>query len=234
MNTRRKLDPVLESLGEYVPEQGSGSALEIARAEFLDVMARTYPELIRSLREEVLPDYRSGRNCAAKLRQWAARFGAEGESWILQDAEATLRYWAKNPRAAEGLRRKRPGAAVWTGVSEDERRFHFEHRGWTPTMEQWRDAEKAIRKAFDERLRDYRSEMDQLMKSRQYRAMPDVRQSSQFEWLVRYQFGGMSPGAIGKLSGCTTWDAVQQGVRKAAKLVGMELRSGRRGPKRKA
>ena len=125
----------------------------------------------------------------------------------------------------------------WSGISHEESEFRFTSPGWSPASQRWEDFESRTSEDFQHYLEEYRERLSGLMKKRGYIPAPEKRKHEHFEWLVLYHLVGKSCGQIAS-ERCNTSESVgestiQSGVNDAARLVGMKVRPGRRGPKRK-
>jgi hypothetical protein len=191
---------------------------------FLSVISRVYPTFWEHLRETVLPNlpetvtihsirrgYRAPALSAIRpsFAAWRQRFHIESVTWLHACALRTLRSWTKHP----AMRGFDPGVvAEWTG---DQIQF-----SWDPSLESGPTFLKRVREQV--RL---------VMNSRTDKS-PDPLNLRHAEWLVLYQFAGLSPAQIqegdagkGRFVGTPEDSSViRKGCKAVADRLGIPLR----------
>jgi hypothetical protein len=237
------------------------AATTAARNRFWQAVAKVCPEAIQSLHDDVYPSFerasqgldvrrislrraqdgsmRTFEEFVRLLSSWAEGFNCGGEGWLLERAFDTMKLWLQYPH----LRQKRTldldTAGGWSAISPGAQEFQFRNPGWNPTSERWGTFESRIREAFRRCLEEYREGLLALTGKRGYVPAPTKRHwEEHFEWLVLYQVTGKSYADVANEQSdrpdSVSTAAIQQGVKDAARLARMNLRPGRRGPKRKS
>ncbi|MFL6352271.1 MAG: hypothetical protein ACJ74Z_10530 [Bryobacteraceae bacterium] len=200
------------------------------RSLFLQSVASECPDVLRSLAKNVLPIYRSFQDEAhalhwaqdqrSELRKWARAYNLRQE-WCVEVALQTLHHWVEHSSSLLFVRWSLP-AYVLHQVG-----FGFSDAGWISGS--WSDFEKHIRKRFEAELTKYRLH---------FKGSDEKRNLRHFNWLALYQCAGLSHRKIadkyaGQTSAAISEDTVSKGIAAAAALIGLTLRPGSRGPKRK-
>jgi hypothetical protein len=192
---RRAAAPFIAGIGQVLIEggwDGQDPGLP-ARRLFLDAVSKSFPDVLLSLRKEVLPVYEPAiahegqfrlkgsmgpynrdqqpywRALAVGLEQWGARWRL-GEEWILRAAEWTLHCW----REAGSKREGSEGPTGWwfaTTVysTSNEEPFRFQHPGWMVGFLSRKKAEADITTAFKNELHHYLEHLEALALARGYR-----------------------------------------------------------------
>jgi hypothetical protein len=196
---------------------------------FLSTISRVYPKFWQDLRDTVLPNLpanismhsirRGYRDPALSpirpsFAAWTQSFNIESVSWLQKVALRTLRAWTNHP----AMRGFDPGAtAEWTGEP-----VQF---SWDPSLES--------APAFLKRVRE---QVKTVADSRTDKS-PDPLNRRHAEWLILYQFAGLSPRQIqqrdagmGRFAG-TPEDAsvIRKGYKAVADRLGIPLRKPNRG-----
>lgn len=154
------------------------------------------------------------------------------EPWVQERALRTLAGWQEWPQVFDNLPLEFHGVGgAWLDpVSNAERVFSFEHAGWVPTVTTRRSAEAAIRADFEHKLRDYLDAIETRVVAAGGFTNPNPRPSLEqhLEWLVRYQVCDQNFSQVGR-SVHIAARTVTDEVKKAATLVGIDLRQAQRG-----
>jgi len=229
-----------------------------ARGQVLAVIERVAPEVLRALRDEVLPSYAARAHLSlpstpivllpaglrAALEAWANRLGFKAQDWLLEQALQTLEVWHRCPFLLEEPLEWAvyPGASYWAPVSPQERRLVFQDPGWNPAEETWAAAEKRIRQAFEQHLKAYRERIERRARERGFKRPAEKRARSgpedlHFEWLVRHQVQGWTCERIAEEYGgadqAVSPVAIDRAIRETARLIGLRITPHRKGRKRK-
>ncbi len=251
------------SSGEYVSRSTEKStATTGARNQFWLAVKNALPAAILALREDVYPTFERActerpalnvsrlsfeqaqtafapvvADVTKVLNSWAGKWNCGDERWFLELAFGTLKLWWQSPRCRQELALDLDTGGGWEGVSAEDREFRFSHPGWRPASQQWADFEPRLLEEFRRDLKKYRQRLSALMEERGYIRAPKKHAHAHFEWLVLFHLAGKSYGQIAN-ERCTSSEsvddvAIHSGVRDAARLVGIKLRLGRRGPRRK-
>jgi hypothetical protein len=208
--------------GEMVPA-GPNAA---ARWRFLEAVRRNVPEAMFELKKiaHLLPDgparSPAKHDQEAPLRVWALQWGftaperPSGPDWLLTVARQT----------AEWLRSKDdpawPDAWVFTASYRQPRFQDHPLPPWNPEAE----TEASFRRRIDKHVE---TQKDIGLKAG-WSVAPEKRNLDHFVWLALFQVGRLEYRAIADR--CSTADGldesrVEKGVKEAAKLVGLSLRT---------
>lgn len=224
------------------------------RGQFLREVETTAPEVLESLRDNVLPEYakaydasvQSGENVLSVLNrsrwsqslrtaiiEWIRKYrllrGRHPPEWILSQMESTLSTWTRHPSLVSD-----PPGWVWVGGQTMER---------TPSPEQflitlptykwdWRLTRESADEARNRILEEIRDAVDLRFKEMQsliapLPRVPNKRRPEHFTWAVQHQVKGMTFEEIGKLSYVAP-TTVKNEVTDLKKLIGLSLPRGRR------
>ncbi len=162
-----------------------------------------------------------------RLVTWATKFRI-CEDWVLKSALGTLRFWSLG---ASSLIWIHPASLQSSALTDDERRFAFEHPGWYPELLTQEQAEANIRLVFDASLRLYFERIEALAKDRGLKRTPAKRSRSgqsarrHFEWLVRWQVQGWTQRSIADEADLEDTKTVAAGIKAAADAIGLTRRS---------
>ncbi len=221
--------------GPYVSVDPETSiAVWSARARLIGIVKRVLPELIGELANEVFPLYINGGELAYEFwyerwekafDNWAAKFNIDF-AWMRDQAFRTLEGWRTDPTSLKT--REWSHLDYWRTV---ERASGFECDGWAPEIEPFDDYKKRVREEFKKFLANTKRNAPNFAAEKGL--IPTQRQysSQNLEWLVLYQFGGMSCGQIANKwgDGHEDWDGDASGVRKGvqagARLLAINLRT---------
>ncbi len=223
--------------GEY---DGGEMATWEARTLFLDAVARVEPEVLASLRADVLPHYDSkkivrwgdaGGDLRIALEGWAARFNIAFE-WVYQTALVTLWCWSivdgadQDEIAGEW---QHDTGAYWLHTTRGERRIAFNHAGWDPAGETRGDFKRRMMAEFTDYLESYLQKLGDLVEGRGLEKASEIRNPDQFEWLAMWQVAGYETfGEIAK-DVYTSRQAVTLGIQRAAGKCGIPVPRGEPG-----
>jgi hypothetical protein len=155
------------------------------------------------------------------------------DEWQMDAALDTLRHWWYGGDEPLGWGLFCKGEEIRFG--RDEMRFSFEHEGWMPSRQTWKDAAAELRRAFEEQVGEYRERLERLAIERGLEKAPVKRGSDparHLEWLVRWQCQRWTKREIADTYHATP-AAVTDGIECAAQLVGVTLRKGKPGRPRK-
>ena len=181
--------------------------------------------------DRVYPDFLPLR---IAVERWAEKFNMVGSGFFLNSAIATLRQWSEFPQFIDidneclVLR----GRGGFSPVSGEESRFSFENSGWDPAYERFSSFEARLRKQFDSELSAYRGRLEELAEERGHLRIPDFHRTEHIEWLALFQCGGQSLAKI-KETWAQDTTTISKGIKNAAELVGITLRTNGRGRPRK-
>jgi hypothetical protein len=250
------------SSGDYV-SPNADSTTTGARNQFWHAVKQVCPEAIQALHDDVYPaferaceerpDLDIGRfsferaqspliplivDIAKKLNAWAVTWSCGSEQWLLELAFDTLKLWRLSSPCRQGLVLDLGAGVGWSGTSAEERAFRFESAGWSPTSQHWADFESRSLEEFRRYLEKYRNRLSTLMEEKGAVRAPKKHKPEHLEWLVLFQLAGKSYKKIADEHAERTREnlnnsTIQQGVKVAAQLVGLRLRPGTRGPRRK-
>lgn len=168
------------------------------------------------------------------MEEWAAKFNMAEQRFFLDSGMDTLRLWAQivPPEEGDGLAIR--GRAWFPPVSSEERRFELQHDGWQADSEPLSYFADRLEKEFREKLDAYKSRITKLMEERGWEKVPSFYRPEFIEWLALFQCGNQTQKQIESRVG---WGreitTVSKGIRKAAQLVGIRLRTSGRGRPRK-
>jgi hypothetical protein len=254
-----------------------------AQGIFLHELAARTPEVLKYLRERVLPEYRSvyPETSAEKSRgprfqrvknfvgwifadeapqiidadfpdivlwrnvalleqgypaisaikklvlSWAQEFRLT-DDWLLDTAMQTL--YRMNKVSMLG----RPHFWRFSGFDvpplEMDRTLTFVESGWDPNLQSWRQFRDSVVAAFDDHLKQYRSEVEAFFKKAGWKPAREIRQRAHYTWLVMYQVKGWSPARIAeKFAPGAEESTITHGVENAAKAAGVTLRASFKG-----
>ncbi len=223
--------------GEY---DGGEMATWEARMRFLDAVADVRPEVLESLRDDVLPLYDSwdllGPNdvhgdLRDALEKWTERFNLSF-NWVAETALATLRAWfVVYPEALDEIAGEWQHIAegYWMLTSNDERRIIFKHAGWDPAGETRKAFEDRVTADFEKHIRSYIDRMAGLIEERGMIKAPKVRSLEQFKLLALWQVGDYE--TFGEIARDTyrTRQAATMAIQRAAGLCGIPVPRGEPG-----
>jgi hypothetical protein len=220
-----------------------------ARMKYLEAVQTDWPDRLASVRAEVLPAYREWRE-SFKNRPRPTTFAevrASGgaHSPLLENVETAIERWA----VAHGVRDEwlldaavaalgeisRDGAPErWTYHPRDFETPSFVHRidaTWLPGLTSWTAFKEEIDAEYNVQLSRYRETVQQLWGENKRSA------NAHALWTALWQ-KGMSPGEIRLFVGRhrrpkPNIAAIRDGVQQFARSIGLTLRPGRKGPRRR-
>jgi hypothetical protein len=174
------------------------------------------------------PDFVSLRSA---LERWAASYNMAGHDFFLDAALRTLAQWSQLPDFDDDCL-VLPGRAGFSPVSDEESRFRLETSGWDPAFERFSSFETRLRKQFDAEIARYKARLEELTEARGYKRVPGIYRTEHIEWLALFQCAGQSHKAIQQQlrQDPTT---ISKGIKSAAQLIGISLRTKGRGRPRK-
>jgi hypothetical protein len=176
-----------------------------------------------------LDEWRLHAHTRSKLSDWGTRWRLT-MPWCEERAAYTMLLWRREPELA-GERWALAGEPSIRigGLNFDERAFVFRDYGWDPTAEPWSDARTRIRAAFAIALKAFQRDQEQLAHQRGARRARSKHGAEHFDWLAYYQVRGWSYEQILDEYDRFERKTIEEGVKDAAKLVGLQLRAARRG-----
>lgn len=158
------------------------------------------------------------------LLRWSHKWRLE-DDWCLEAAVETLAEWSAEGDDPE----PRPLYYLGTQMieipfNEEELRFSFSHRGWSPTLETWETAKEWIDDGYREALKEYKERVERLSRER---GLVPVRQTKHrvgdhMEWLARVVLDEDEYDRIAADHGSITRQAVSKAVRMQAREIGLE------------
>jgi hypothetical protein len=113
--------------------------------------------------------------------------------------------------------------------------FVFKKLAWICYVEQRSEYEERAREAFDEELTRYLDEIEQAAEARGWKRAPKLRHRKaepivSFEILARWQCGGATKKQlVTHVDSKLSLDSINDRLKQAASIVGIELRKGRDG-----
>ena len=154
------------------------------------------------------------------LRAWARRFNAE-EEWVLEQAWSALQRWLAFPDSKKSLEWGQ--GHQWREIFQSER-FHFEWESWRVQFQPWTKYRASVKQAFEKAINEFESETRAAARAHGLIAAPRTHSAANFDWFVRYQFGGLSSNQIsaqwpGAEKGPEA-STILKGVKAAQKLIG--------------
>jgi hypothetical protein len=248
MKPSRKNKPL--TFGEYFSADRKRSGQEAgARQVLMTAARRVYPRLFKRLLEQVYPKFDSfvkgGGDLAPRWKErvirsggsnqltysllaWAEEFNIDSrESWILQWALDTLEQWYRSDKVRKKLVPATFAAGAWWEIiSDEERFFEFQDDGWQLLEKKWLDCRRQLEERFQMALKDYERRMRGLADSRGLLREQSQYSQKNFDWLVQYEFNGLSSIQIAKGSpgGAADPSTILKGCKAAAELVGWKHR----------
>ena len=190
---------------------------------FLQKYAELYPNVLNSLRDDVLPVFKDrtlgqakldvngqdvGTDYFGQLLRWADHWGL-WNNWAIAAAEDTLQHWCAKPLATD-----------WAALPEGDPPPPISPPEWTPSRE-----------TLDEYLRRNRRLLEAMAGDLGYRRVPREKALG-LEWLVHFQKGGKRntytqiARRYKKANGARyTPNAVRRQVEKWKKDIGLRLRT---------
>jgi hypothetical protein len=249
--------------GEYEPKDRELS-VSVARVAFLNAVRVHIPEVLKELSGQAFERYNNlgaphlewwqvkYHNCNISLRRslldWARVWHLE-EEWCLQHALTTMLDWHHFPLDLKNLKWQQGGGSWMVPLTENERRFVFEHPGWEPTYDYRKSIKQEIIQMFNQHLNVYLDRMESLVRERGYIKTKSKNEPEHFEWLACFQVKGMSyaeikdkfkPQASSQMKIYLSDDtkAIRKAINDVAKYIGLQLRNdgttpGRRSSKSK-
>lgn len=177
-----------------------------------------------------------------KMMFWARRFcltHVETPSglrvppeWILNAAWCTLTAWDRFPFLKDAMSWHPPCLFLPTTITGtlSRRNFTFFFDEWDPRAESWEEFERSFRSTLAKSVRSVLRKYKEEFRTVPWKRMPNKWQKQHFEWLVLFQINGHSPGQIaGGNKSPITETAVLKGVHRAARIIDLTPRPGRRG-----
>lgn len=182
------------------------------RNQFLEAIRLDAPEVLTSLRDEVLPLVQPERPRAVDpVLRWAGRFhlcrdeGRCGGDWLVRAARDTLDHWGRIPDDSDPPRWS-PTAAVPGDASLPDHlvarnrmttgRFRFEAPTWDMGVETRRQYERRAILAFERGLKAELDQIEGAVRAEGLRTPPRRTSERHFRWLVLYQIREWSYHAI--------------------------------------
>lgn len=224
--------------GEY--NGGGGMATWNARILFLDAVAGVNPEVLASLKNDILPLWKSRHilqwndvtgDLRKALESWAAGYNLAFD-WVYRTALVTLWSWSLlNPEDIQAIagQWQHDGYAYWVSTSRDERHLTFNHAGWDPTAETAADFRKRVLVYFNEYLEAYMQRLAGLAEGRGLEKAPELRNPDQFELLAKWQVCDYKTfGELARAS-YVTRQAATMAIQRAAERCGIPIPRGEQG-----
>jgi hypothetical protein len=220
--------------GEFTTEEFK---IDDARNLFLIAIQQESPEVLKALRDTVLPCYEMDDQGADRaLVRWAASYNLDND-WFLEQASETIKIWLNCP----AMTREPLTWCAFSGgsghrlpESEEERRFVFENIGWSPSQELKEHARTRLRAEFEKYLGAYLERMEVLVTGRGFERTPEKRQRTtrddpllHFRWLVRHLVQKKSYREIAdeySVYDVLTEDTFYKAIHKTADMIGMILK----------
>ncbi len=224
------------------------SVLPVARSELARWLAR---ERARTIGNGLLiPDPDKLAADGTPLRDALLEWGTPRhltDTWLLSAALGTVLDWCADE--GEPARLRVCGfewALSWnpSALTPEERRISFEHPGWAPDLPEWHsggdveEAKRRIRDAFERRLEQRLTEIQQHAAERRVRKAPPRRRRRsddpdvRYDWLVCWQVLRLSQEEIAdrydvgnaKIDGHTGRGTIARSLEEYAQLIGLSLR----------
>jgi hypothetical protein len=206
---------------EYVSSRpGTSHQIWQARLELVEVAKRVFPKFLKKLATDVFPLYsqltKNGtlaeegydfqkalwqddlpyllENVLADelqlaLLKWAEEFNALAD-WLILGALRSLDGWHRVPEWRESLHWDTlHGRSEEAVVAEP---FVFHYKAWEADLFSWATYSATLRRRFEERLLEYERGMHRLAESHGLVRAARKYSLHNLEWLVLYQFAGMS------------------------------------------
>jgi hypothetical protein len=177
-----------------------------------------------------------------KVMNWARRFfltHVETPSrlrvppeWVLNAAWCTLTAWDRFPALKDAMSWHPPGLFLPTRIvgTLSRRNFTFFFDEYDPRVERWEEFERRFRATLSKSVRSVLQQYKEEFAAVPWKRMPNKWQKQHFEWLVLFQINGHSPGQIADGNRSPITDiAVLKGVHRAASIIDLTPRPGRRG-----
>src|ERR1035438_926036 len=233
---RARKTPPSSLFGEYdSPLSSRSHAVWTARQTLMDTTNVVLPDMLRDLRETVLPllaeyarknpngfwnehpdfmaDYQRVRDA---IRDWAAQYHADVD-WIRDGAWQTVCRWIDLYRVRDELRWSPEGPSVRTGYTRD---FTFSCARWEPELQTWSQYSREARRNFEEALRRYESHVRSKAKSLGMVAVRARFSPDNFKWFILKRFKGWPPRKIAEAGGdYVDVSSVNKGVKTVRELI---------------
>ena len=236
-------------VGEYTTEAFASWRAQIA---FLGTVARLAPEVLHTLRRDVLPVYVAGLDPArlrdpaaggmyvmswstapALLREALSAWGRSwyiAKRWVYEEALPKLDEWRRCPSMADA-----PCGWLNCGAMEQATlrtpALAFELPGWSPTREGRAEYKATAAAAFARELDRYLDGVEEEFKTgwSDFPPTPDKPSfAKHLEWLVHYQVRGERIARLAAAE-CVSTDSMRDALRSMAELCDLTLRPGRAG-----
>jgi hypothetical protein len=184
-----------------------------------------------SFREFVDDRYPNGRPLVDKLRAWARPFYSV-DDWVLDSAVYTLGMWAIDPTARQYGLCYSPGIFE-PPLSFEERIFHLTVASDLP-FEPWTIFKRRAECLFKSEMQAFRERVKSLLEGRGLRYEVALN-DDHLKWLALYQLEELSPSEIlGRVEKLTVTESdVYKTVKKVATAIGLKLRPGRQGRRKR-
>ncbi len=235
-------------IGEYDPGNiGKWKAQRL----FLEAIRKEAPQVLKALKEDVLPKCPSTKTVKnlrwftikrdrqynrqySELRDallfWADRFNLR-EEWILEIALKTVMLWrsAKSQAEIEPLHWFIPGVGYWGVVSDEDAAIKFSRSGWDPIAETRTTFKKRMMADFESFLENYLDKLDAIVQERGLKKTPKKNENEHFTWLAKWYVGNYNSfGEIARAVNVERQSATL-GIQKAAAMCGLPVPKGKRG-----
>jgi hypothetical protein len=219
---------------QYKNTSGGDAATRYARKTFALSIERAVPEVLDSLRADLLPLEVAGACSDAEVTQWAERWRLTHlggvPSWVHDLVRGTLKAWADFP--AFGLHWDRNVFRIggWDAVSDVEGEIRLGVvTEWSPVNETRMAARARILDGFARQLDARLEDIEALAASRVGRT-PGKNDPSHFDYAALVVCAGLTHSEVARRFSGQSPDAVRERVSEVLKMVGLQRRGGR--PKR--
>jgi len=169
------------------------------------------------------------------LEDWASRFNLSAD-WILDSAVQSLFAWNRSGADRNDLHWEH---VPLLRVHLNPRPLEFGDPGWLVDEETWPQFNARVMQEFRTMLSAYRANTIAHAQENGWTPPPLLREKQHFEWLALFQVRNKSPKDIArefvltKRKAANIENTVLAAVRHKASLIGLALRSGKSGPKKR-
>jgi hypothetical protein len=168
----------------------------------------------------------------ASLLRWGDKYKLRWkdnliDQWCLEQAFKTIEHWYDSPLYRDLMEWRYMGVGFVVPINDAEGQFDFTFKKWD-TTDKSRSAYKAAAiKAFKDYLNNYCDRIEAATRERGYVERARKRDASHFIWLVWYQVKGKSHAWISSQFNASR-QTIAEGIKEAARLCGLPLRSPQR------
>lgn len=224
-------------LGVCEYDQAGEMAAADAREIFLEILIEIKPEVIKSLKNDVLPFYKGKKvtiknmdpDLRDKIKIWANKYNIYYD-WVIEAVIETLYTWSHVlpedfKEVTQSWQHFGLSPAYWLGTNSEDRKIKFINAGWDPASETRKSAKKRILESFERYLDYHFNEIENKVKKSGKVKTPELRKREyHFKWFIYSHVDKKTYKEIADLNERETHVGISESdVKKAVDKVGKFL-----------